>query len=144
MIDEKTSAEANEAAGKRLTGAIEAVGGMSETMKELVELSPEISTGCVPCDHGREHGFWGKGNLPDNTWTHCKDCHVSFPGTQRWGHCSGCCNTFSGITAFDAHQSTGNCPPKDADEYGHKTVFVRKYHEKGEFYYYGSKQDDDS
>ena len=144
MIDEKTSAEANEAAGKRLTGAIEAVGGMSETMKELVESSTEISTGCVPCDHGREHGHWGKGNLPDDTWTHCETVTCRSPARNVGAIARGCCNTFSGLTAFDKHHSTGNCPPKDAEQYGDKTIFVRKYHEKGGFYYYGSKQDDDS
>ena len=34
----------------------------------------------------------------------CPDCGQSFPGGDGYGHCSVCCETFRGLTAFDAHR----------------------------------------
>jgi len=35
--------------------------------------------------------------------THPK-CGKTFPGGDGSGHCSGCCETFIGLTSFDAHR----------------------------------------
>jgi hypothetical protein len=60
------------------------------------------STTCAVCAHAGEHGYWGD-TIPAN-FTHCRDCHVTFPASNRWGHCSGCHQTFSGAESFDLHQ----------------------------------------
>jgi hypothetical protein len=57
-------------------------------------------TNCDPCVHAAEHGWWGSGFRG----THCRDCHVTYPSSQRWGHCARCHETFSGVRTFDLHQ----------------------------------------
>lgn len=149
MITEQQSVEAGKAAEDRLTEANAKVSGPQDEKANdpsgvVQDLNGEI---CAPCTHGREHGWWGHGTLPDDTWTHCRHCHVSFPGTQRWGHCvaDGCHETFSGVTTFDAHKGYKRCPLHGAETFTNEQetkTFVRKWHEKGQFHYYGGEDYD--
>lgn len=61
-----------------------------------------VTDGCDPCRTAEVSGWWA-GSLPRDC-THCRDCHVTFPGSNRWGHCVRCHQTFSGVLAFDLHQ----------------------------------------
>jgi hypothetical protein len=58
--------------------------------------------GCDACQSTAETGSWVN-SIPQG-FTHCRVCHVTFPGSNRWGHCSRCHQTFSGGVAFDLHQ----------------------------------------
>ena len=40
--------------------------------------------------------------------TPCRHCHTTVRHTDTVGCCSGCSAAFSGLTAFDAHQSRGD------------------------------------
>lgn len=40
--------------------------------------------------------------------TPCRHCHTTVRHTDTVGCCSGCGCAFSGLTAFDAHQSRGD------------------------------------
>ncbi len=60
---------------------------------------------CEACQSTAETGSWVK-SIPQG-FTHCRDCHVTYPSSNRWGHCSVCHQTFSGSTAFDLHQRVG-------------------------------------
>ena len=57
---------------------------------------------CAPCTTACREGWW-VGTVPKN-FTHCRECHVTYPGSQRWGHCARCHETFSGVESFDLHQ----------------------------------------
>ena len=39
---------------------------------------------------------------------HCGGCTARWTGA-RMCHCTGCHRTFTGITVFDQHQTTGGC-----------------------------------
>jgi len=56
---------------------------------------------CEACGYSQKHGWWGQTIVSS---THCRDCHQTWPSSQKWGHCSGCHQTFAGVKAFDAHQ----------------------------------------
>jgi hypothetical protein len=57
---------------------------------------------CEVCAFAKSNGWWGS-TIPAGH-THCRDCHATFPGSNRWGHCSACHRTFSGAKSFDLHQ----------------------------------------
>ena len=57
---------------------------------------------CDACTHADREGWWGS-TIPSG-FTHCRDCHETWPGSNRWGHCARCHETFNGIVAFDLHQ----------------------------------------
>jgi len=62
---------------------------------------------CAACTFSRIEGHWGK-TIPPG-YTHCRDCHATWPGGNKWGHCSRCHHTFAGITTFDRHHMAGLC-----------------------------------
>ncbi len=64
---------------------------------------------CEACNHAHDHGWWGD-TLPRDTDTHCRVCHVSYPGSNRWGHCVVCHEMFSSESAFSRHQMVSGCP----------------------------------
>lgn len=149
MISEQASQEALKKSGDELEAVIRVTaqnaGEATEKMAEAINKFADAYIGdCEPCRHAFEHGWWGKGTLPDDTYTHCSDCHVSMPSTQVWGHCTGCHNTFSGVSTFDAHQDSKECPPHAVESYENRgRTYVRKHHAKGDFHYYGSEVTDE-
>jgi hypothetical protein len=79
--------------------------------------------GCEVCTNTAAHGWWGRSL--EAGFTHCRDCHVSYPGSQVSGHCRGCCNTFRGVRTFDAHKEAGKCPPGAVETWNYRgTVYI--------------------
>lgn len=54
--------------------------------------------------------------------THPK-CGKNYPSNNTHGHCSGCCETFVGITAFDAHR-VGEGPERRCEIQPYETPTV--------------------
>lgn len=59
-------------------------------------------SGCEACATAARESWWGK-SIPAG-FTHCSECHATFPGSDRYGHCAACHQTFSGRSSFDLHQ----------------------------------------
>lgn len=60
---------------------------------------------CEPCRVAADTGWWN-GSIPRNH-TQCRDCHVTWPGSNKWGHSPRCHQTFAGTVASDLHQRVG-------------------------------------
>jgi hypothetical protein len=80
-------------------------------MAEII--TPARQDRCAACATARWEGWWGPSL--QRSHTHCRGCHVTYPGSQRWGHCARCHETSSGIESFDLHQrvdrETGDFTP---------------------------------
>ena len=59
-------------------------------------------TACIPCETAKRESWWAD-SIPRG-FTHCSDCHQTYPGSNRFGHCTRCHRTFAGTRAFDMHQ----------------------------------------
>lgn len=53
---------------------------------------------CEICVYAREHGSW-----PDLKFTHCRDCHRTWPMRATTPHCTVCHRHFGGQRGFDRH-----------------------------------------
>ena len=100
---------------------------------------------CEACSFASEHGHWGK-TLPKG-FTHCSDCHTSWPGTQVWGHCAACHVTFRGVITFDRHHDAKLCSPEHplrAKHWRYGGVnYIRRKHETGFYYYQRDTSEDE-
>ncbi len=59
-------------------------------------------TACIPCETAKRESWWAD-SIPRG-FTHCSDCHQTYPGSNRFGHCTRCHRTFAGEKAFGKHQ----------------------------------------
>lgn len=64
-------------------------------------------------------------------------CGKRYPANNTHGHCAACCETFVGLTAFDAHIGENGCQIKPYKVEGRKS-YGHWLDEKG-FYHYGKK-----
>ena len=164
MTDLFNEESANKAAAEAEKALVEALDAkVVEEPEVLGDAGVQMTVEDVLCDacrHSREHGWWGE--FVASTDFHCRDCHVTTPGSHRWNHCRTCCNSFSGERAWNAHLlskagSESLCSVLDVNDataadssairvtsydiLNSKVTLIRREHDRG-FTYWAVEQDE--